>query len=77
LRCLNCSSSPVARRYLNTLTVSSRMSRRVIRFVSRLSAHIFFRRSSNFGHFSSVWCIVCLRAPQGHLGDSAAPILWR
>jgi hypothetical protein len=77
LRCLNCSSSFVARRYLNTLTINSRMSSKIIKFVSRLFAHIFFRRSSNFEHFSSVWCIICLRASQKHFEDSIVFILWR
>ncbi len=58
LRCLNCSSSLVARRYLNTLTINSKVFKRIIKFVSRLFAHIFFRRSSNFEHFNSVWCII-------------------
>jgi hypothetical protein len=77
LRCLNCSSSLVARRYLNTLTINSKMFKRVIKFVSRLFAHIFFRRSSNFEHFSSVWCIVCLRTSQKHFENSIVFILWR
>jgi hypothetical protein len=77
LRCLNYSSSLVARRYLNTLTINSRMSKRIIRFVSRLFAHIFFRKSSNFEHFSSVWCIVCLRTSQKHLENWIVFILWR
>jgi hypothetical protein len=77
LRCLNCSSSFVARKYLNTLTISSKVFRKIIRFVSRLSAHIFSRRSSNFEHFSSVWCIVCLRTSHEHLENSIASILCR
>ncbi len=77
LRCLNCNSSSVARRYLNTLTISSKMFKNIIKFVSRLSAHIFFRSSSNSEHFSSVWCIVCLRASHEHLENSIASILWR
>jgi hypothetical protein len=64
-------------RYLNTLAINSRMFKSVNRFVSRLFAHISSRRSSNFEHFSSVWCIVCLRASHEHREDSAAFILWR
>jgi hypothetical protein len=77
LRCRNCSSSFVARRYFDTLTISSRMSKSVNRFVSRLFAHIFFRKSSNFENFSSVWCIICFRASHEHLENSIASILWR
>ncbi len=77
LRCLNCSSSFVARRYLNTLAISSKMFKSVNKFVSRLFVHIFFRRSSNFEHFSSVWCIVCLRISHEHRENSAVSILWR
>jgi hypothetical protein len=54
LRCLNCSSLSVARRYLNTLAINLRMSKSVNKFVSRLFVHIFFRRSSNFEHFNNV-----------------------
>jgi hypothetical protein len=77
LRCLNYSSSFVARRYLNTLTINSKMFKRIIKFVSRLSAHIFSRRSSNFEHFNSVWCIVCFLASQKHLENLIVFILWR
>ncbi len=77
LRCRNCSSSLVARRYFDTLAINSKMSRSVNKFVSRLFVHIFFRRSSNFEHFSNVWCIVCLRASHEHRENSVASILWR
>ncbi len=77
LRCLNCSNSLVARRYLNTLIVNSKMFKSVVKFVSRLFAHIFFRSSSNFEHFSSVWCIVCFRISHEHLKNSIVFILWR
>jgi hypothetical protein len=77
LRCLNCSSSFVARRYLNTLTINSKMSKRVNKFVSRLFAHIFSLRSSNFEHFSNLWCIVCLLISHEHLEDSIVFILWK
>jgi hypothetical protein len=77
LRCLNCSSSFVARRYLNILTINWKMSKKINKFVSRLSAHIFFRRSSNFEYFSSVWCIVCFLTSHEHLKNSIAFILWR
>ncbi len=77
LRCLNCSSSFVARRYLNTLAISSKMFRSVNKFVSRLFAHIFFRKSSNFEHFSSVWCIVCFRTSHEHRENSVVFILWK
>jgi hypothetical protein len=77
LRCLNCSNSSVARKYLNILTINSKVFKSIIKFVSRLSVHIFFRSSSNFEHFSSVWCIVCFRASQRHLENSTASILWK
>ncbi len=77
LRCLNCSNSFVARRYLNILTINSKKSRKIIKFVSRLLVHIFFRRSSNFEHFNNVWCIVCFRASHEHRDDSIVFILWR
>jgi hypothetical protein len=77
LRCLNCSSSSVARRYFDILMINSKMFKRVIKFVSRLFYHIFFRRSSSFEHFSIVWCIVCFRASHEHFENSAAFILWK
>jgi hypothetical protein len=77
LRCLNCSSSFVARKYLNILAINSKVSKSVNKFVSRLFAHIFFRRSSNFEHFNNVWCIVCLRTSHEHRENSIVFILWR
>ncbi len=77
LKCLNCSSSLIARRYLNTLTINSKVFKRIIKFVSRLFVHIFFRSSSNFEFFNSVWCIVCFRASHKHFENSIAFILWR
>jgi hypothetical protein len=77
LRCLNCNNSFVAKRYLNILAISSKVFKIVNKFVSRLFVHIFFRRSSNFEHFSSVWCIVCLRASHEHRENSVVFILWR
>jgi hypothetical protein len=77
LRCLNCSNSLVAKKYLNILIVNSKMFKNVVKFISRLSAHIFFRSSSNFKHFSNVWYIVCLRISHEHLKNSIVFILWR
>jgi hypothetical protein len=77
LRCLNCSSSLVTRKYLNTLAISSKVFKNVIKFVSRLFVHIFFRSSSNFEHFSSVWCIVCFQASHEFFENSIVSILWR
>ncbi len=77
LKCLNCNNSFVTKRYLNILTINSKVSKKIIKFVSRLFVHIFFRRSSNFEHFSSVWCIVCFRASHEHREDSVVFILWR
>ncbi len=77
LKCLNCSNSFVARKYLNILIINSKVFKRIIKFVSRLFAHTFFRKSSNFEHFSSVWCIVCLRTSHEHRENSVVFILWR
>ncbi len=77
LKCLNCSSLFVARKYLNILIVNSRMFKNVVKFVSRLFVLIFFRSSSNLEHFSNVWCIVCLRVSHEHLKNSIVFILWR
>jgi hypothetical protein len=77
LRCLNCSSSLITRKYLNILTINSKMFRKVIKLFYAYLFTFSFRRSSNFEQFNNVWCIVCLRASQEHLENSIVFILWR
>lgn len=54
LRCLNCINSPVASRNLDTFAARAGVPRSLVRFVSRLSAHISSLSSLNSGHSSNV-----------------------
>ncbi len=56
---LNCSKSFVTRKNFDTQCVETKSFKSLIKFVSRLFAHIFFRSSSNLEYFSNVCYIVC------------------
>ena len=59
LKCRNCCNSFVINKNFEILTINVKISRSLIKFVSRLFVHIFFRSSLNLRHFNNVCWIVC------------------